>query len=151
MCLAVLDSTRPRPGVVEMPIVLSHETEGGIRLCLTHPLSLAGFRTSLAECPEKELIHFVLNGIEHGVRLGLLEGQVDANQYCCHNAKGIVGREGELRVVLMNEVACGCKFGPFSTPLFSSFKCLPANLIPKRNSDKSRLIHNLSHPFAGNC
>ncbi len=50
----------------------------------------------------------------------------------------------------MDEVARGHKFGPFSSPPFSSFKCSPVNLIPKCNSDKSRLIHNLSHPFAGN-
>ncbi len=61
VCPTVLDSPRPRPRVVEMPLVLSHETEGGTRLCLTHPLPLAGFRTGLAECPENELVHFVLN------------------------------------------------------------------------------------------
>ncbi len=91
VCPTVLDSPRPRSGVVEMPIVLSHETEGGTRLCLTHPLSLTGFRAGLAKCLEKELIHFVLDGIEHGVHLGPLEGQVDANPYCCRNGKGIVG------------------------------------------------------------
>ncbi len=52
---------------------------------------------------------------------------------------------------MQDEVASGHKLGPFVVPLFEDFKCLPVSFVPKCDSAKLCLIHNLSHPFHGNC
>ncbi len=59
-------------------------------------------------------------------------------------------REAELQAVMQDEMAKGCKLGPFASPPFEQFKCSPVSFVPKRDSTKVRLIHNLSHPFHGN-
>ncbi len=41
------------------------------------------------------------------------------------------------------------KIGPFVEPPFAGFWCSPVNVIPKKGSNKFRLIHNLSYPFGG--
>ncbi len=51
---------------------------------------------------------------------------------------------------MQDEVAKGRKLGPFTAPPFEQFKCSPVSFVPKRDSTKVRLIHNLSHPFHGN-
>ncbi len=54
---------------------------------------------------------------------------------------------------LCEEVAQGLqaqhKIGPFAEPPFVGFRCSPVNVIPKKGTNKFRLIHNLSHPFGG--
>ena len=49
---------------------------------------------------------------------------------------------------LANEVAAGCKAGPFTQPPFSYFVRLPMGIITKKCSFpvKNRIIHNLSWP-----
>ncbi len=51
--------------------------------------------------------------------------------------------------MMRDEVAKGRKLGPFTAPPFEQFKCSPVSFVPKRDSAKVRLIHNLSHPFHG--
>ncbi len=48
------------------------------------------------------------------------------------------------------EVVKGHKLGPFASPPFEHFKCLLVSFVPKKNSTKICLIHNLPHPFHGN-
>ncbi len=51
---------------------------------------------------------------------------------------------------MQDEVQKGQKLGPFGTPPFHQFRCSPVSFMPKKDSSKVRLIHNLSHPFGGN-
>ncbi len=53
-------------------------------------------------------------------------------------------------MVMQDEAAKGRKLGPFASPPFQQFKCSPISFVPKRDSTKVQLIHNLSHPFHGN-
>ncbi len=57
----------------------------GRRLSVKHPLSLEGFRHGLIDCPDMELVQFVLDGICDVVRLGSLDGAVDADPWRCRN------------------------------------------------------------------
>ncbi len=59
-------------------------------------------------------------------------------------------REAELQAVTQGKVAKGHKLGPFASLPFEQFKCSPISFVPKRDSTKVQLIHNLSHPFHGN-
>ncbi len=57
----------------------------GRHLSVKCSLSLEGFRRGLADCPDMELVQFVLDGISDGVRLGSLDGVVDADPWRCTN------------------------------------------------------------------
>ncbi len=130
--------------------LLSRSDREGHLLTVRHPLSLEGFLCGMADCPDEDLVHFVLDGIWNGVHLGPLEGMVDTDPWRCKNEHTVKGRKMELRVMMREEVAKGRKLGPFVSPPFNQFKCSPVSFVPKWDSDKVRLIHNLSHPFGGN-
>ncbi len=49
----------------------------GWHMSVKHPLSLEGFHHGLTDCPDTELVQFVLDGIHDGVRLGSLDGVVE--------------------------------------------------------------------------
>ncbi len=121
----------------------------GSLLLVRHPLNLTSFEQGLADCPDAEMRQFVLDGIRSGVRLGPVDGLAATDVKCCRNGKGIQGHEKQLFDMLLEEVRLGRKFGPFEQQPFSDFRCSPVNFIPKRNSEKVRLIHNLSYPFKG--
>ncbi len=114
-----------------------------------HPLSYEGFRQGLSDCPDTSLVQYVLDSIENGVRLGSLEGTIDADLYHCKNGWAVQGREVELCTIMQEEVAKGHKSGPFRSPPFDQFKCSPVSFVPKHDSGKVQLIHNLSQPFGG--
>ncbi len=59
------------------------------------------------------------------------------------------GNQIELRAIMQDEVQKGRKLGPFSVPPIRQFRCSPVSFVPKKDSSKVQLIHNLSHPFGG--
>ncbi len=61
---SVLRCFRPKEGVLSRPDKDSH------LLTVKHPLSLEGFQTGLQNCPDAELVQFVLDSIQNGMRLG---------------------------------------------------------------------------------
>ncbi len=65
--------------------MLSRVDKEGRRLSVKHPLSLEGFRHGLTDCPDTELVRFVLDGIRDGVCLGSRNGAVDADPWRCRN------------------------------------------------------------------
>ncbi len=65
--------------------VLSRVDKEGQRLSVKHLLSLEGFCHGLIDCPDMELVQFVLDGIRDGVHLGSLDGAVDADPWRCRN------------------------------------------------------------------
>ncbi len=60
---------------------LSRLNKDGRLLTVKHPLSLEGSREGLADCPDLELVQFVLEGIQNGVCLGPSDGMVDADPW----------------------------------------------------------------------
>ncbi len=70
---------------------LSRSNTDGRQLSVKHPLSYKGFQRGLVDCPDKELAQFVLDGIHNGVRLGSLDGVVDANPHRCLNGWAVRG------------------------------------------------------------
>ncbi len=65
--------------------VLSQVDKEGRRLLVYHPLSLEEFCCGLIDCLDIELVQFVLDGIRDGVRLGSLDGIVNADLWWCTN------------------------------------------------------------------
>ncbi len=121
----------------------------GEQVSVQHPLSWEGFQLGLQDCPNRELVQFVLHAIENGAALGTAKNHLSKDPFRCRN--GCMG-ESEVRA-LCEEVAQGLqaqhKISPFAEPPFASSQCSPVNAIPKKGTDKFWLIHNLSHPFGG--
>ncbi len=133
----------------EHAIILSRETMGGGQVSVQHPLSWEGFRLSLQDCPDGELVEFILHAIESGAALGTANSLPSRDPFRCRNGCMSQSEAGALR----EEVAYGLwaqhKIGPFAKPPFAGFRCSPVNAIPKKGTNKFRLIHNLSYPFGG--
>ena len=49
----------------------------------------------------------------------------------------------------MADVAANKKAGPFDRPPFKFFSVSPIGAVPKKGTNKIRVIHHLSHPFKG--
>jgi len=128
---------------------ISRRTTSGAMITVQSSLRVDGFREGLRDCPDREWVQSILDGIENGERLGPLEGHVQAAPKRCRNGKEARQREDDVRKAAMKDVERGRKLGPFKEPPFEGFVCSPVNLIPKKGTDAFRQIHNLSHPFAG--
>jgi hypothetical protein len=55
----------------------------------------------------------------------------------------------KIDAVIAKDVAEGKKAGPFDAPPFEHFVVSPIGCVPKKASDKVRVIHHLSFPFHG--
>ena len=87
---------------------------------------------------------FVVDGFRHGFPLGVKQD--------FHLLYGNVKpRPSPLPLLskLSDEVAKGRIIGPFSRKPFPDLFISPLYVIPKPNSDKCRMIFNLSHPVGG--
>ena len=55
----------------------------------------------------------------------------------------------KVNEVITADVASLKKAGPFDRQPFAFFCVSPISAVPKKNSEKLRVVHNLSHPFHG--
>ncbi len=76
---------------------LSRPNREGHQFMVRHPLSFEWFQCSLADCPDLELVQFMLEGICDGVWLGSLEGTIDADP--CHCKIGLCSSRMQSRAV----------------------------------------------------
>ncbi len=88
-------------------------------------------------------MQFVLKSIQEGAELGGTTALSSRDPFKCRN-----GRLSELELAaLRKEVEGGLaaqhKISPFAAPPFEHFRCSPINVVPKKGTDKFRLIHNL--------
>lgn len=84
---------------------------------------------------------FVVNGFRHGFTLGVKENP----QLRPHRRVRPLDENLQLKVNL--EVDKGRIIGPFKTPLISNLMISPVSVIKKANSNKLRMILNLSDPL----
>ena len=91
----------------------------------------------------------ILDAIEYGVSVEF-EGDRD-NPVRAHNRTNRMSQETIDKVTAIIEADCKAKkkAGPFATLPFANLFVSPIGAVPKHNSSKVRVIHNLSHPFYG--
>ena len=89
----------------------------------------------------------ILNGIEFGVAVEY-EGDRSKDRYG-KNPKVRPEDMPKVDAVIKADVDAGKKAGPFDLKPFPHMCISPVGAVPKRDSDKVRVIHNLSHPFKG--
>jgi hypothetical protein len=92
----------------------------------------------------------ILNGIRFGVDIEFT-GDRRRNRRCVNlrTATDDPLIEQKVNDVIMADVAANKKAGPFDRPPFKFFSVSPIGAVPKKGTNKIRVIHHLSHPFKG--
>jgi hypothetical protein len=106
-------------------------------------LHLATFRHHLSNHPDQAFAKRVINTLEFGARIGY------TGPRCARIRKNWPSTKlcpDKVRTIIRDDVIKGRKVGPFSTPPFKNFVGSPLGAIPRKLSDKIRLIHDLSFP-----
>ncbi len=86
---------------------------------------------------------FLFFGFSHGFHIPYTG---ERSFRLAHNHKSCRDNPDFLHDHLQKETKAGRIVGPFSTPPFRNLQCSPLALIPKKDSDSFRLIHDLSFP-----
>ena len=71
-------------------------------------------------------------------------GQCESKEYSNH--KSALTNPGTVNKKLQKEISLGRIAGPFNNPPFSPFLVSPIGLVPKKEPNSFRLIHDLSFP-----
>lgn len=90
---------------------------------------------------------FILDGIRYGVPVGFSDEQDAAARADVRNPPVDAAGTAKIAQVIAADCAALKKAGPFSAPPFPNFVASPIGAVPKKNSSKVRVIHNLSFPF----
>ena len=109
------------------------------------PLHLDNFCKYLANHPDQAWCSKLLKGIKQGMDIGF-EGE--RTSIISDNWKSTLELPEVIAEYLANEVAAGCKAGPFTQPPFLDFIGSPMGIVAKKHSFhvKYRIIHDLSWP-----
>ena len=86
---------------------------------------------------------FLYLGLMHGFKLHYRGPRISK---CFNNHKSALNRPNEVENKLQNEVQKGHIEGPFYLPPFDPFIISPIGLVPKKETGKFRMIHDLSYP-----
>ena len=109
------------------------------------PLHLNSFCKYLANHANQAWCTKLLQGIEYGLDIDF-EGE--RTSMISDNWKSALDHPGVITEYLTNEIAAGCKAGPFTQPPFSDFYGSLMGIVTKKHSFpvKYRITHNLSWP-----
>ena len=106
------------------------------------PLDLKAWEAYLKPHPDQEYVHFILNGIAHGFRIGFAYPDPASPNHPSANEHPAV-----ISNALKSEVSKGRLYGPINPKDFPFTQISSLGAIPKKHSvDKWRLILDLSHP-----
>ena len=114
-----------------------------VALVAQSPLHLNNFSKYLANHPDQVWCNRLLHGIEHSANIGF-EGE--KMNMVLGNWKLALDHPEAIEEYLANEVAVGCKAGPFTQPSFPDFVRSPTAIVTKKHllPVKYRIIHDLS-------
>ena len=133
------------PPIVKMD--LQCKAKDGTFLKATPRLNFDAFQSALAEYPNKPFVKKILDTIKYGANVGIpMEGRTKGTPCDCINHPSSFEERVKVHESIQTDLAVGTKLGPFSSPPLNGFVCSPIAAIPKKGSDKVRIIHNLSHP-----
>ena len=112
---------------------------------IASPLQLPAWRRRLAKHPDGDYAHYILQGIEHGFRIG-----VDQSRVFKSAKKNMLSAQRNPQVIeeyLQGEVTKGNILGPFSPGTAPDTHINRFGAIPKKHQPgKWRLITDLSYP-----
>ena len=97
----------------------------------------------LTNYPQANMIwKYLVNGVKLGNDIPRTGTRV------CRNLPTACGEyfEGAISKEMMEECRLGRRAGPFDNIPLHNFQCSPLGTVPKKNSEKLRVIHHLSYP-----
>ena len=113
---------------------------------ISTPLSLAAWMDMLASHPNQQLVHFFLEGISNGFRLGFNHGQFTLKS-TGRNLPAAIGHPDIVIEYLQHEISLKRVAGPFSRSLLPNVHVSRFRVIPKNHQiNRWRLILDLSFP-----
>lgn len=98
----------------------------------------------LGAYPDKSKAELLIEGFKVGFHVPEFTGSGCVQ---ISNAKSVNIRKDIVRNKIQAEIDLGRIAGPFQTPPFSNFRLSPLSLVPKKEPNSFRLIHNLSFPL----
>ena len=119
-------------------------------MVMQSPLHLNNFSKYLSNHPDQAWCSTLIKGIECGMNIGF-EGM--RTSIVSDNWKSALDHPEVIMEYLANEVAAGCKAGPFTQPPFSDFLGSWMGIVAKKHlfPVKYRIIHDLSWPPQDSC
>ena len=112
---------------------------------ITTPLSLASWEAQLSKHPDPAFTHYIIDGITHGFRLGYnhiahMCTRASSNHPSAQEHPAVISK------ALESEVEKGRLIGPLHMADFPYVQVSSLGAVPKKHTDKFRLILDLSHP-----
>lgn len=92
---------------------------------------------------DKEQLSVIKNGFSNGFRLGC---SGIPNSHISRNHKSALDHPSVIQDFISSGLQAGRIAGPFPLPPFSQFVSSPLGVVPKSESGKFRVIHDLSFP-----
>ena len=107
------------------------------------PLDYSFFQANLVSHPDKEFVNFILTGISQGVDIGYKGPQ---RSLVSGNWPSSTKNHDKVSEAIQAHIDKGRVAGPWAHPPFDYFVSSPLGAVPKKNSTKVRVIHDLSWP-----
>lgn len=93
--------------------------------------------------PDRRTADLLYNGFKVGFQVPEFQG---SGCIIVKNSKSVSLLKPIVRTKIQAEIDAGRVAGPFNTPPFSNFRISPLAIVPKKEPNSYRLIHNLSFP-----
>lgn len=89
---------------------------------------------------------FIIESLHNGVDIGLTTSHFSHRP--CSNLLSAKGKENVSKILqdMVRETNMGRRAGPFRSLPFYNLQCSPIGTVPKKRSNKLRVIHHLSYP-----
>ncbi len=100
----------------EHTITLSREMLAGEQVLVQHPLSWEGFQLGLQDCPNRELVQFVLYAIKNFVTLGTAKSLPNKDPFRCRNGRMCESEARALQEEVTQGLGAQHKINPFTEP-----------------------------------
>ena len=100
------------------------------------------WKTSLQDYPDKRFADKVLNYVEYGVDIGYIGNY---NSVHCNNWPSATKFSDKVAEYIDNHLHTGAIEGPL-TEVSQKYRTSPIGAFLKKDSEKVRVIHDLSHP-----
>jgi len=95
---------------------------------------------------DEKSTQYLVDGFKNGFSIG---SSTPVESITANNSDNVKYNIEIVEKKLQTEIAAGRVLGPFDDPPFTPFHISPLNIRPKKDPNKFRLLHNLSHPYDG--
>lgn len=97
----------------------------------------------LGAYPDRQKADLIANGFKVGFSIPVFVGK---GCEWVENARSVSLNMDVVKNKIDTEISLGRIAGPFATPPFENFRLSPLSIVPKKEPNSYRLIHNLSYP-----